>query len=164
MIGQRNSHSVVNRATFLILGGLRIFFRLIGHRAANFLQSGSVMPAGGFPALPKIAAPRLDRRAAYGVRRSASFGATLVCATLINVLRRNVTFHLPVDLLRQAKVYAAEHDTTVNAMVRQLLEEKVTAEARTRAAAERFLQLSSRGPYSSVDPGSVRREELYERR
>jgi hypothetical protein len=63
MIGQRNSHSVVNRATFLILGGLRIFFRLIGHRAANFLQSGSVMPAGGFPALPKIAAPRLDRRA-----------------------------------------------------------------------------------------------------
>jgi len=74
-----------------------------------------------------------------------------------------VTFHLPVDLLREAKVYAAEHDTTVNAIVRELLQEKLAAEARARAAAERFLQLAKRGPYSSVDPGSIRREELHER-
>ena len=77
---------------------------------------------------------------------------------------RNVTFNLPVDLIRLSKVYAAEHDTTVNAMVRELLEEKVSAEARTRAAAERFLHFAARGPYSPVDPGSIRREELYERR
>jgi hypothetical protein len=76
---------------------------------------------------------------------------------------RNVTFSLPVDLVRQAKIYAAERDTTVNAIVRELLEEKVTAEGRTRAAARRFLQLAARGPYSSVDPGSIRREDLYER-
>ena len=76
---------------------------------------------------------------------------------------RNVTFHLPVDLIRQAKIYAAEHDTTVNAVVRELLEEKVSTEARMRAAADRFLQLASRGPYSSVNPGSISREELYER-
>ena len=74
-----------------------------------------------------------------------------------------MTFHLPVDLLRQAKVYAAEHNTTVNAFVRELLQEKLAAEARGRVAAERFLQLATRGPYSSVDPGSIRREELYER-
>jgi plasmid stability protein len=79
------------------------------------------------------------------------------------VERRNVTFHLPVDLMRQAKIYAAEHETTVNAMVRQLLEEKLTAEARARAAAERILQIAGRGPHSLVDPGSIRREELYER-
>jgi len=79
------------------------------------------------------------------------------------VQNRNVTFNLPVDLLRLAKIYAAEHDTTVNAMVRALLQEKLSAEARTRAAAERFLQLAARGPYSPVDPHSIRREELYER-
>ncbi len=74
-----------------------------------------------------------------------------------------MTFNLPVDLLRQAKVYAAEHDTTVNAIVRELLQERVNAEARARAAAERFLQLAARGPHSPVDPSSIRREELYER-
>jgi plasmid stability protein len=83
--------------------------------------------------------------------------------TLINVITRNVTFNLPVDLIRQAKIYAAEHDTTVNAIVRDLLKEKMTAEARTRAAAERFLKLAEHGPCSSVDPSSIRREELYER-
>ena len=88
---------------------------------------------------------------------------TLICDTLVHVTTRNVTFNLPVELMRQAKIYAAEHDTTVNAIVRELLHEKVTAEARARAAAERFLQLAARGPYSSVDPSSIRREELYER-
>jgi hypothetical protein len=62
------------------------------------------------------------------------------------------------------KIFATEHDTTVNAMVRELLQEKVSAEARARAAAERFLQLAAPGPHSSVDPGSIRREKLYERR
>jgi plasmid stability protein len=80
------------------------------------------------------------------------------------VTTRNLTLNLPVDLIRQAKVYAAEHDTTVNALVRELLEEKVTAEARSRVAADRFLQLAARGPWSPVDPASIRREDLYERR
>jgi plasmid stability protein len=77
---------------------------------------------------------------------------------------RNVTFNLPVDLMRQAKVYAAEHDTTVNSIVRELLHEKVSSEARARAAAERFLQLAAQVPHSPVDPSSIRREELYDRR
>jgi plasmid stability protein len=76
---------------------------------------------------------------------------------------RNITLNLPVDLIRQAKIYAAEHDTTVNALVRELLQDKISAEARAKAAVQRFLQLAERGPYSSVDPGSIRREELYER-
>jgi plasmid stability protein len=79
------------------------------------------------------------------------------------VKTRNVTFNLPVDLLRQAKIYAAEHDTTVNAVVRQVLEEKLSAETRARAAAQRFLRLAEHGPYSTVNPLSIRREELYER-
>jgi len=77
---------------------------------------------------------------------------------------RNVTFNLPSDLVRQAKIYAAEHDTTVNALVRALLQEKVTGEGRARAAAERVLQIAESGPHSAVDPSSIRREDLHERR
>ena len=90
-------------------------------------------------------------------------GYTYKRVTLIYVGTRNVTFNLPLELMREAKIYAAEHDTTVNALVRELLQEKVNAEARARAAAERFLQLAARGPHSPVDPGSIPREELHER-
>lgn len=76
---------------------------------------------------------------------------------------RNITFSLPSDLVRQAKVYAAENDTTVNSLVRELLQEKLTREGRTRAAAERLLALAEQGPYFSADPGSIRREDLHER-
>jgi plasmid stability protein len=77
---------------------------------------------------------------------------------------RNITFSLPADLIRQTKVYAAEHDTTINALVRDLLQETLTREGRARAAADRLLILADRGPYFTTDPGSIRREELHERR
>ena len=79
------------------------------------------------------------------------------------MVSRNITFSLPPDLLREAKIYAAEHDTTLNALVRELLREKVSGRARARRAAERILELADRGPHSPVDPGSIRRDELYER-
>ncbi len=77
---------------------------------------------------------------------------------------RNITFSLPADLVRQAKVYAAEHDITVNALVRELLREALIREGRARAAADRLLALADQGPYFTADPGSIRREELHERR
>ena len=77
---------------------------------------------------------------------------------------RNITFSLPADLIRQAKIYAASHDTTVNAMVRELLTEALSRETRERAAAERVLELAKRVPHSKVDPSTIRREDLYERR
>ena len=77
---------------------------------------------------------------------------------------RNITFSLPADLVLQAKVYAAEHDITVNALVRELLREALIREGRARAAADRLLALADRGPYFTADPGSIRREELHERR
>jgi plasmid stability protein len=80
------------------------------------------------------------------------------------VAARNITFSLPAELVREAKIYAAQHDTTVNALVRELLEEKVSAESRAQAAVKRLLQLSKEGPLSHVDPGTIRREELYERK
>ena len=83
--------------------------------------------------------------------------------TLIYVLSRNLTLNLPADLIRQAKIHAAEHDTTVNALVRELLQEALTRDGRARAAADRLLALADRGLYFTADPGSIRREELYER-
>lgn len=76
---------------------------------------------------------------------------------------RNITFSLPSDLIRKAKVYAAEHDTTINTFVRQLLQDALEREGRMRAAVGRLLVLADRGPYFTTDPGSIPREELYER-
>ncbi|MGA2118425.1 MAG: CopG family transcriptional regulator [Bryobacteraceae bacterium] len=79
------------------------------------------------------------------------------------MLSRNITLNLSADLIRQAKIHAAEHDTTVNALVRELLQEALTRDGRARAAADRLLALADRGPYFTADPGSIRREELHER-
>lgn len=76
---------------------------------------------------------------------------------------RNITFHLPEDLLRKAKVYAAQHDTSVNALVKELLEEKLSRQARVRAAAERLLAIAEKGPYFTLDPGTIHRDEIYDR-
>jgi plasmid stability protein len=80
------------------------------------------------------------------------------------VSTRNITFSLPADLIRQAKIYAAAHDTTVNALVRELLDQKLATEDNIRSAAARFLEIAKSGAHSSVDPTSIHREELYERR
>jgi plasmid stability protein len=79
------------------------------------------------------------------------------------VATRNITFHLPDDLLREAKVYAAQHDTSVNALVKALLEEKLGKQARYRAAALRLLELAQNGPYFTADPSTIRREDIYDR-
>jgi plasmid stability protein len=76
---------------------------------------------------------------------------------------RNLTLHLPTDLIRKAKVYAAQHDTSINNLVKELLEQKVSDEDRYRAAATRILEIAKKGPYTSVDPASIRREDIYER-
>jgi Arc/MetJ-type ribon-helix-helix transcriptional regulator len=77
---------------------------------------------------------------------------------------RNITITLPAELVRAARVFAAERDTTLNALLREMLQERLDQEGRTRAAIQRMLELSEQGPSSPVNPESVRREELYERR
>ena len=85
------------------------------------------------------------------------------CDTPDCVKSRNVTIHLPEELLRTAKIYAAEHGTTVNALVKGILEQKLTANGQSRAAVETLLAIALRGPYFIANPGSVSREELHER-
>jgi plasmid stability protein len=44
------------------------------------------------------------------------------------MVNRNVTLSLPDALFRRAKVFAAEHDTSVSALVTDLLETRVDVE------------------------------------
>lgn len=87
----------------------------------------------------------------------------IVCNTRV-MASRNITFSLPEELIREAKIFAAEHDTTLNALVRGLLQQTIASGGRARAAADRLLALAERGPYFQADPGSIRREDLHERR
>jgi len=79
------------------------------------------------------------------------------------VAARNITFKLPADLLKKAKVYAAQHDTTVNSLVRELLEEKLSSDEKIRAAARRILAIAAGGPYFSADLRSFTRDSYHER-
>jgi plasmid stability protein len=103
-----------------------------------------------------------DQAAAIRRSTTAKFN-TQRCDTLDCVKSRNVTFNLPEELLRAAKMYAAEHGTTVNSLVKGLLEQKLTAEGRSRVAVETLLAIAVRGPFFSVNPGSISREESHER-
>ncbi len=76
---------------------------------------------------------------------------------------RNITFSLPPELIKEAKIYAAERDKTVNSLVRELLEEELARSSRARLAAERVLNLAINGPQSDVNPASIQRGDLYER-
>ena len=76
---------------------------------------------------------------------------------------RNITFKLPSELLTKAKVYAAQNDTTVNSLVRELLEEKLSSNDKIRAAGRRILAIAKAGPYFSADLRSFTRDSYHER-
>src|SRR5581483_1465971 len=80
-----------------------------------------------------------------------------------SVKSRNITITLPAELVRTARIFAAERDTTLNALLREMLQDRLGKEGRMRAAVERMLDVAEHGPWSHVDPKSCRREELYER-
>jgi plasmid stability protein len=71
-------------------------------------------------------------------------------------------FNLPADLIRRAKVYAAEHDTSINTVVRDLLENALSSDDNALAAARRFLAIAERS-HSTIDAGTISREEMHER-
>lgn len=77
---------------------------------------------------------------------------------------KNLTLHLPADLIRRVRVYAAQRDTSINSVVKELLEKTVAGEDKARTAADRILEVAKRGPWSAVDPGSISRDEMHERR
>ena len=76
------------------------------------------------------------------------------------VATRKLTLNLPSDLIRQVKVHAAEHDTTVNAFIRELLQETLSRQSRARDAAERLLALELS---FSADLQSIQRDDIHDR-
>jgi plasmid stability protein len=85
-----------------------------------------------------------------------------MCDTLLCVKpARNITFNLPVDLIRRAKVIAAERDTSLNAFVRDVLTQAVDRSGEYRQAGERLLAQSAAGLFEM--PAELwAREELYD--
>lgn len=76
---------------------------------------------------------------------------------------KNITLAVDADVLDKVRAYAAEHKTTVNAIVRQHLE-KIANENDRRAEARRhLLRLAETSP-GDLGPDYVwNREELYDR-
>ena len=78
--------------------------------------------------------------------------------------KRNITLSLRADLIRQAKVYAAAHDTTINRLVRDMLAETLARDTRAQPAVKRMIELAEQGPYFTADLRKISRDEIHERR
>lgn len=75
---------------------------------------------------------------------------------------RNLTISLPEDLVRRAKVLAAEHDTSVSSLVRDLLIEATKADEADERW-EREVALMRRGDLLRVGEVTWSRDEVHER-
>ena len=76
-------------------------------------------------------------------------------------MTRNVTFSLPVELVKRAKVLAAQRDMSLNALVRETLERSVEGSQKYRVAGERLLIGAESGLFE-IPPRIWTRDELYE--
>jgi uncharacterized protein (UPF0147 family) len=76
---------------------------------------------------------------------------------------KNITLAVSEEVLRAARRYAAEHDTTVNALVREYLTSLVNVEKRAAEARQRLAKMSEE---SEARMGSWKwnRDEIYEDR
>ena len=75
---------------------------------------------------------------------------------------KNITLAIDDETLHAVRVYAAKNKTTVNAIVRQALEQIATSEDRVALAKRRIRELSEQ---SKAEVGSIKwtRDELYDR-
>ncbi len=75
---------------------------------------------------------------------------------------KNITLAVEDEVLAEVRKYAAAHDTTVNALVRDYLSRLARFESRSKKAREELLKLAEE---STLDLGTWKwkREELYDR-
>ena len=87
-----------------------------------------------------------------------------MCVTLIYVKKRkrNLTLNLPVNLIRDAKVQAAERNMSLNAWIQEAIDHTMRFKRDRIAAGERFLNASSEG-LMKLPRKRLQREELYDR-
>ncbi len=75
---------------------------------------------------------------------------------------KNVTIALDEQLVREARKIAADRSTTLNAMIREFLEELARRESRAAKARRRIVELC-RETRAEVGPRTWSRDELHER-
>ena len=81
---------------------------------------------------------------------------------------KNITLSVDEKSLRAARIYAAEHDTTVNALVREFLNSLARASAETTAAErqtirEELAELGKRSP-GRLGEWKWNRDDIYRER
>lgn len=75
-------------------------------------------------------------------------------------MTKNLTIALDDQLIKRARLYAAERGTTLNVLLRQLLEEEV-GDRVNLTANETFRLMDEAGPQPT--PGKWSREDVYDR-
>ncbi len=75
---------------------------------------------------------------------------------------KNVTISLNESLLREARRIAADRSTTLNAMIREFLQELAERESQTAQARKRIAELC-RASRAEVGPKTWTRDDLHER-
>jgi metal-responsive CopG/Arc/MetJ family transcriptional regulator len=75
---------------------------------------------------------------------------------------KNVTIALDESLLREARRIAADRSTTLNAMIREFLEELARRESQAMKARSRIIELC-RKTQAEIGPRTWTRDELHER-
>ena len=87
-----------------------------------------------------------------------------MCDTLnyVKSAKRNLTLSLPSDLIRDAKVRAAERGMSLNAWIQQALDRTLRFDRDYVAAGEKFLNASAKGLYS-LPKKRWKREDLHNR-
>jgi hypothetical protein len=76
---------------------------------------------------------------------------------------KNVTITLEEDVARWARVWAAEHDTSVSRILGETLKEKMTKEYSYGRAEARYFSHVARPLKESAQKKYPARDELYER-
>ena len=76
----------------------------------------------------------------------------------------NLTITVDDDTLKRARIRALEEDTSVNAVLREYLEEYAGRRRERIEAARRILEAARKSRASSEGQGLPKREELYEER
>ncbi len=77
------------------------------------------------------------------------------------VFMKNITLSVDEKVLAAVRRYAAEHDSSVNGLVREYLQKIAFSEDRARMARTRIQELSRRSP-ARVGPVTWKRGELHD--
>jgi hypothetical protein len=90
-----------------------------------------------------------------------------VCDTLnyvktIKSPKRNLTLNLPVELIRQAKVQAAERNMSLNAWIQEAIDHTMLFRSRYIASGEKILEAAERRVLK-MPKKKLTRDQLHER-